>query len=394
MRIAYVAYPLDLNLQAANSVQTYHTSKELRRIAPRTLVLLPRLPGQSSRFDEVGASYLPRIPVGKLSKFVKSSGWYYVERSLFAFLVFFFLLGRRLRGRKTDVIYCRDVIISFWLTWLKRPLGARLIYEVHEIESEGNHRARGWLWRRLLPLIDRRALKRSDGLASLTHTFVPLAVQQGISRRRIAVIPDAFDEATYQPRDRVTARAKVGLLQKHFIFTYAGLTFAYRGLDTLLAAFAAADLPTATLVLVGGKDSEQAALKQQAAQQGISGQVILTGRKEGDSIADYLAAADALLIPDTVTKATASPLKLFEYMAMGRQIILPALPALQEVLPEAAALYFVPGDQSSLTAALQAAVNNPAQAIRRGLIAQQASTPYTYRARAEKVLAWCKEVAR
>lgn len=395
-KIAYIAYPLDLNLQAANSVQTWHTARELRRLTPDTLVIVPKLPRQASRFGEVGATYLPRVPVGKLSKFIKSTGWYYVERSIFALLVFLYLLWRRLRGRKLQVIYSRDVIITYWLSsvW-KHLLGTKVIYEVHEVESEGSHRARGRFWQPILRRIDRGALRRSDGLASLTHAFIPDAHRFGVPTSRIAVIPDAFDEATYYPRDRLAARAALNLPAAATIYAYAGLTFAYRGLDMLVDAFAAARSTQhiALLVLVGGKDREQATLREQAAHLGIAEHVLLAGRKDAASVAQYLAAADALIIPDTVTKATASPLKLFEYMAMDRAIILPALPALQEVLPTTAALYFTPGNTAELALALRRINADRELAATLGQAAHARSTPYTYAARAQQVLDFCHRLS-
>ncbi len=431
LRIAYLAYPLDLDLQAANSVQTWHTARELRRLAPRTLVMVPKLPGQSSRYDEVGATYLPRVPVGKLSRLYKSTGWYYIERSIFALLAFLYLLGRRLWGRKVAVIYSRDVIISYWfaIIW-KRLLGAKLIYEVHEIESEGSHRARGRFWQPILRRIDRGAITRSDGLASLTHAFVPDAAAMGVPQSRIAVIPDAFDAQVYYPRDRAAARTALGLRPDATIYVYAGLTFAYRGLDMLVDAFA--DMlaqggaeqqggppptptsgnvgqqgviyhaPTASpsnlkpqtsnLILLGGKESERVALLEQAARRGVADHVLLPGRKEAEAVAQYLAAADALIIPDTVTKATASPLKLFEYMATARPIILPALPALQEVLPADSARYFAPGSRAELAAALGWVAAHPDAAAALGEAAHHRSAPYTYTARAAAVLDFCRRV--
>jgi glycosyltransferase involved in cell wall biosynthesis len=424
-------------------VQTWHTARELRRLAPRTLVIVPKLPGQASRFGELRAKYLPRVPIGKLSKIYKSTGWYYIERSIFALLAFLYLFWGRLRRRKVSVIYSRDVIISYWFATIwKHLLGANLIYEVHEVESEGSHRARGRFWQPLLRRIDRGALTRSDGLASLTHAFIPTAVRLGVSPRRIAVIPDAFDEQVYYPRDKAAARAALGLSTDATIFAYAGLTFAYRGLDLLVDAFAdmIADehrqgvinhaptlgepqqgvinhaptsgepqqgvinhAPTESnsklktqnskLILLGGKDSEQAALRERAARLGIAERVLLAGRKDAVTVAQYLAAADALLISDTVTKATASPLKLFEYMAMARPIILPALPALEEVLPADAARYFTPGDRAEIAAALRWVRDNPDQAARLGDLSHQLSAPYTYAARAAQIIEFCRRFA-
>ena len=51
------------------------------------------------------------------------------------------------------------------------------------------------------------------------------------------------------------------------------------------------------------------------------------GQTGPETVGQYLNAADVLTIPDTVTTVTASPLKLFEYMAVGKPIVLRELPA-------------------------------------------------------------------
>ena len=62
-----------------------------------------------------------------------------------------------------------------------------------------------------------------------------------------------------------------------------------------------------------------------------------------------------LAIPDTVTDVTASPLKLFEYLATERAVVLPDIPALREVLPGSVGYYFRRGDAE------------PGRALRRAL---------------------------
>jgi glycosyltransferase involved in cell wall biosynthesis len=99
------------------------------------------------------------------------------------------------------------------------------------------------------------------------------------------------------------------------------------------------------------------------------------------------------VIPDTITDVTASPLKLFEYLAAGRAVVLPDIPALAEVLPPEIGYYFRRGDADALAHALASALTDPRRPER-----EQAGlsvvAPHTYAARAERILALAEAVVR
>src|SRR3954453_13518904 len=94
-RICYIAYPTSLMLQSANAIQTFTTLRELRRIRPDMLALIPRWPGEPSRFGEVDAVRLPRPAIGKLSRLHKTTLLYYLEHSAFALIFWAYLLLER-----------------------------------------------------------------------------------------------------------------------------------------------------------------------------------------------------------------------------------------------------------------------------------------------------------
>jgi glycosyltransferase involved in cell wall biosynthesis len=157
------------------------------------------------------------------------------------------------------------------------------------------------------------------------------------------------------------------------------------------------------LVLAGGRPAELAALRAQAAELGLPvldalaaayppAALLLPGQVSQPEVVRYLYAADALVIPDTVTTLTASPLMLFEYMAAGRAIVLRQLPALREILGDAG-IYFPPGNGSALTDALERLARDPALAERLGAAAAERATRYTYGERARRVLATLARVA-
>ena len=276
--ICYLAYPTSLTLQSANAIQTWSTLRELHRLAPDTLALIPRSLGKPSRFTEVGARHLPRPAIGRLSRLYKTTLLYYLEHSLFAWMCLAVLLLERLRGRRYGAIYIRQTVCAgWWAGCLGRLYGAPVIYEAHDWESRNPSRAKERWAVGLLHLMDRVALTQSAAVVSLTEHFLRQLRADGWLPRHTAVIPDAFDASVYHPQDRYLARRHLGLDPDALLVVYAGMTFSYRGLDRLVAAFATAALPNAHLLFVGGRPAEIAALHAQAEQLGIGDSVTLTG---------------------------------------------------------------------------------------------------------------------
>ncbi len=154
VRLLYVAYPMKLGLGAANAIQTYHTVRELSRLVPGMRLVVPRWLLETSAFSAVGALHLPRPAVNKLSRFFPWSGWSYIERTLYSFMLVVLLLVLRLVGRGYKTIYVRDTVCAAWLSLLRLVHGACLLYEVHDLEASHPSKASKWpraFWGRFLP---------------------------------------------------------------------------------------------------------------------------------------------------------------------------------------------------------------------------------------------------
>lgn len=396
-RIAYVAYPTSLNLRSANAIQTHTTLRELRKLAPSSLAIIPRWLNEPSRFVEVGALHLPRPAIGKLSRLHKSTLWYYAERSVFAAMTAAIVAWEGLRGRPFDVVYVREVLCAGWWAALWGPLlGIPVIYEAHDLESWNPSRAKERRVQPLLHLLDRLAIGKSTAVASLTDDFRQLLARLGWRNPAdVAVIPDAFDSALIVPGERSAARQALNLPAAAPLLVYAGMTFSYRGLDRLLAALPDIQqrVPGTRLAFVGGRPQEIASLQQVAVQHGVSEAVAWLGQLPQPAIAQWLAAADVLVIPDTVTDVTASPLKLFEYLAAERAVVLPDIPALAEILPPDVGYVFSRGDTAALAQAAADALTDTRRAERasRGRILV---ADHTYASRARRILTLATDVVR
>jgi glycosyltransferase involved in cell wall biosynthesis len=385
-----VACPTSLTLGSANAIQTWSTLKALRGVAPQTLALVPRWLNEPTRFGEVGAVHLLRPAVGKLSRLYRTTLWSYAERSLFAAMTAGYALFSALRGRYYDVAYVRDTVAAFWwaAVWSK-ALGLRVVYEAHDLEARNPSRA-GERWAQpALRALDLAVLRESARVVSLTADFRRLLAEEGLrDPATVAVIPDAFDDAAFAPGDRGAARRALGFSAEEQLLVYAGLTFSYRRLELLLEAMAAVRprAPALHAVCVGGRPAEIASLQAVAARLGLLEAVSFVGPKPQAEVVLYLQAADLLVLPDAVTDVTASPLKLFEYLATARAVVLPDIPALQEILPEDVGYYFRRGDAQDLAAVLERALGDPARA-RREAAGRAAVLPFTYAERARRILA-------
>jgi glycosyltransferase involved in cell wall biosynthesis len=202
------------------------------------------------------------------------------------------------------------------------------------------------------------------------------------------VIPDAFEPALYYPLDKEQTRRQLGLPSDAFIVGYAGLTFAYRRLDLLVDAFAKMGRTDddSLLLLVGGRPGEISELREQADGLGIPAEkLLMPGQVNQKEAALFVNAADVLAIPDTVTGLTASPLKLFEYMAVGKPLVVKDMPALREIVSEDAAIFFPAGDEAALADALMKLRDDRALRDKMGCAAREQSLGFTYRARAAKI---------
>jgi len=394
--ICYVAYPTSLTLGSANAVQTYSTLRELRAQHPALQIIIPRMTKDANPFDTLNVTYIPRIGIGRLSRLYKSTIWYYLERSVFAWIVLMLLWWQQRKGHKTEVIFVREVICSFWFSqFAPKILGAKVVYEIHHLEQTNHSRPKESWASGLVTRIDDVTVKRPTRIVSLTHTFKDLLVrQQWRNSDDIDVMADAYNDAIYQPRDQINARHELNIPSDIAMICYAGLTFAYRRLDLLVSAFA--DLPTdirakSRLYFVGGRPQEIAELKAQCERLTLQDAVVFVGVVNQQTVAQYLAGSDILAIPDTVTDETASPLKLFEYMAMQRVVVCPDMPALREIVGSEGAYLFERGSQSSLKQALELLISTPALRHDIGVRAHQIVAPHTYSARATTLIGICQK---
>jgi glycosyltransferase involved in cell wall biosynthesis len=99
--------------------------------------------------------------------------------------------------------------------------------------------------------------------------------------------------------------------------------------------------------------------------------------------------------PSIISERYTSPLKLFEYLSIGRPIIASDLPAFREVLTDGVSARLVrAGDPAALADAMTRVAADPALAERLAAGALALAPSYTWDRRAERLEAVFAEIAR
>jgi glycosyltransferase involved in cell wall biosynthesis len=145
------------------------------------------------------------------------------------------------------------------------------------------------------------------------------------------VVPNGIDPARFAGAP-VTEEAKRRLgLEGRTVLGFVGFVRPWHGLERVLDWMAGSRRDDVVLLLVGDGPA-RAQLEGQARRLGLAGRFVCTGIVGRELIRDRLAAFDVALQPAVVDYA--SPLKLFEYMAMGLAIIAPDSPNIREILTD------------------------------------------------------------
>lgn len=302
----------------------------------------------------------------------------YNARSLYDML-------RRKRRRKPDMILERTTSNSVAPTWLGRRWGIPVVQEVNVTTRVG--RLRPLVLRRTTSALERWMVKNTTVFVTVSEEFKRMLAADGFPAEKIVVCQNAIEPEEFDPA-RITPVARPAGMEQAFIVGYVGAFVPWHGLDLLIesARAIAPQYPQVRWLLVGD-GVERPKVERLLGEYGLRDRFWLAGAVKHPLVPAHVCAMDVAVMPHSNTFG--SPMKLFEYMAMARAVVMPDVPAIAEVVrPEENGLLFRTGDASAITAALRRLIEDEALRRRLGARARQdALTRHTWRHNAEAVMA-------
>lgn len=207
--------------------------------------------------------------------------------------------------------------------------------------------------------IEAEVMTGASALACVSGGVAAYARGRGAARDNVHVIGNAVDTARFRP-DVTPDRA--GIPADAFVVGFTGSLKRWHGVDTLLEAFrrVRARVPEAHLLLVGD-GPKRGWVEGFLAGAGLEGAATLTGWVDHTRLPGLIAAMDVATAPYPETEDFYfSPLKLFEYLAVGRPIAASRIGQIAEIMQGGdRGMLLPPGDVQALTDALVRLAGDP-----------------------------------
>lgn len=377
-------YPEHLGRPAARLIQVAATARALAAAGHVVHLVVGRFPGLDRRLAElglVGVANLAIEPVAMLQRGPAGGppfSWHGVyHRAALARL-------RRLAGLGLTWVLARHLKLADWLLPRLKPLGLRMLFEAHELFSQ-TAAEEGARPEKVAALTRTEAsvFGRADALAAISRPLVQALAARPEVVRPVALAPSGVDEAFF---------ALDGAARQPDLAAYAGGLGPWKGVDLLLRA--AALTPALRLEVLGGEagSADWDRLTGLAQGLGLGGRLVMRPRAGQEAVRELLGRAAIAVWPGSARQRIAaeftSPLKLFEYLAAGCAVLAPRLPAAQTVLTHGDnAWLFAPDDPADLAQGLSALLQDPETAGRLATAGRALARGYTWRARAEALVA-------
>jgi glycosyltransferase involved in cell wall biosynthesis len=295
-----------------------------------------------------------RIDTGRLPRAV------YEALSLGYNLYGYRRLARAIREQKPDLIYERYAPNAFCGVLAGRRFGVPVLLEVNAPWQDHSPSGEAPRFRRLARRLERWICAHSSRTIAVTAALKRLLAEEGVPESQLTVMHNAVDPLVFHPEVSGETVRQRHRLNGHLVAGFVGWLRPWHGLDGLIDAVHACGLLERGLrILIVGAGPDFSNVQGRVRQLGLGDRIVLTGPVAHGEVPAHIAALDFALQPGAT--AYACPMKLLEYMAMGRCILAPDQPNIRELLSDGvSARLFPSGDHPGLVRSLSELMDSPA----------------------------------
>lgn len=190
---------------------------------------------------------------------------------------------------------------------------------------------------------EKATLKGADKILVINKGLKDYAAEMGGDINKISVIPAGVDLERFNPQvDGSAIREKYGVKKDDVLLFFMGWIYEFSGMKEVAESISTTDNEKIKLMIVGEGDLYEPLLGLKS-EKNLDGRLILTGKVPFGEIPKYLAAADICLLPAYKNEIMLNivPIKIYEYMAMGKPVIATELPGIQKEFGENSWIIYV-----------------------------------------------------
>ena len=285
-----------------------------------------------------------------------------------------------------DLIYERYSLFSDCGLQASKTLNVPIMLEVNSPLIEEQQRYRNIVHIEQAKRIEYALFSQVDRIATVSDEVSNYVLTKGASRQQILVMPNAVDIEHFHPR--VSANKQ---FQSENVLTigFVGSLKAWHGIEYLMKAFQTL-LSTRDncRLLIVGDGPLRSWLEGFISGAGLEPNVCLTGWVDYDALPGIMKNMDIAVAPyPELDDFYFSPLKIFEYLAMGLPTVASSSGQIQDIIQSNENGVLVsPGDSEGLVKALSGLIDAPELRAAIGLKAREYATHRSWRNNAKQLI--------
>lgn len=321
-----------------------------------------QLPQPSSDSVRVYRFPLTRQRTGKLR--------YFFEYGVFFAWAFWKLSFAHLR-RAYDLVHVHNLPdMLVFSSLVPKLMGAKIILDMHDPTPELCRTIfgipPGHLLVRSAIMLEKLAVRFADVVFTPNVAFKQLFSERTGLPGKIHIIMNSPSEKIFKLPSRAEVPAReTGSAPRGFRLMYHGLIAERHGLDLLISAVKSLskDIPALHLDIYGRPNQYLELIRKLIDVAGIGQQVTYHGYRALEEIAQIIEDIDLGVIPNRGTPFTEInlPTRIFEYLAVGRPVVVPNTRGIRDYFQSNEVLYFTPNDVADLTRVIRWTYENREQ---------------------------------
>ncbi len=282
------------------------------------------------------------------------------------------LLLKAVARRKAAFIYERYSLFNFTGVLVARLCRVPIVLEVNSPFALEQSRDREIRLRRFAGWTERAICNMADHVIVVSTPLARIMAGAGVKPSRIQVMPNGVSPRHFRTGEVSEELRRKLELEGALVVGFVGWFRKWHGLEMLLEAFDESGLAAAGVkILLIGDGPAMADLKAIVAARGMEAAVVFSGPVPHAEVPRYLDLVDIAVQP--AANEYCCPMKILEYMALGKPIVAPRQENILELLREGEeAVYFEPNDPESLAGALAVLAGDRARAVAVGVNARNA----------------------
>lgn len=175
-------------------------------------------------------------------------------------------------------------------------------------------------------------IKNSDKVITINKKLSEFAVRLGADEDNTHVIDAGIDLEMFNPKiDGSVIRKEYGIKNDEILLFFMGWIYHFAGVKEVAKELRKGNHENIKLMVVGDGDAFYD-LEYIKEEHNLGQRLILTGKQPYHKIPEFIAAADVCILPSypqEIIMQDIVPIKLYEYMAMGKPVIATELPGIK-----------------------------------------------------------------